>query len=147
MFLKNPRLLLKSNSFRLITWYTLFFIISSLVINIYAYTVISSFIYVQSRKEIEEDIADLAEIYQENGLEALRQEVFEDEEDPFLVRLIGNQDNTLISRIPKDWSGFNIQQLEKSDYPKDKEWKYLKGGDDENEFEITSLSIAEVSSG
>src|SRR3989337_2386344 len=64
MFLKNPRLLLKSNSFRLITWYTLFFILSSLVINIYAYTVISSFIYEQSRKEIEEDIADLAKIYQ-----------------------------------------------------------------------------------
>lgn len=145
MFLKNPRLLLKSQSFRLITWYTLFFIFSSLVINIYAYTVISSFIYEQSRKEIEEDMDEFAEIYREDGLEALRQDVFEDEDDPFLVRLIGNQDNTLISRIPKDWSGFNIEQLEKSDYPKNKEWKYLKGDDNENEFEITSLSMSDGS--
>jgi len=40
MFLKNPRLLLKSSSFRLITWYTILFVLSSLAINIYAYTVI-----------------------------------------------------------------------------------------------------------
>ena len=145
MFLKNPRLLLKSSSFRLITWYTVFFILSSLVINIYAYTVISSFIYEQSRKEIEEDIADLAKIYQEDGLEALLEDVYEDEEDPFLVRLIGNQDNMLISRIPKDWSSFKIEQLEKSGYPKNKEWKYIKGEENENEFEITSLSMSDGS--
>ena len=145
MFLKNPRLLLKSNSFRLITWYTLFFILSSLVINIYAYTVISSFVYEQSRKEIEDEMGEFVEIYRGNGLAALRKDVFEDEDNPFLVRLIGNQDNTLILRIPKDWSGFNIEQLEKSDYPKNREWKYLKGGDNENEFEITSLSMSDGS--
>src|SRR3990172_10932668 len=145
MFLKNSKLLLKSSSFMLITWYTVFFILSSLVINTYAYTVISSFIYEQSRKEIDEDIADLAEIYQENGLEALREDVYEDEEESFLIRLIGNNDNLIISRIPKDWSGFNIEQLEKSDYPKNKGWKYLKGDDNENEFEMTSLSMPDGS--
>lgn len=145
MFLKNPKLLLKSPGFRLITWYTLFFILSSLVINIYAYTVISSFIYDQSRREIEEDIDDLAEIYQENGLQALRQDVYEDEEDPFLVRLIGKQENTLILRIPKDWSGFNSGQLGKSGYPENREWKYLKGDKNANEFEITSLSMSDGS--
>src|SRR3990172_4822800 len=142
MFLKNPRLLLKSSSFRLITWYPLLFILCSLVINVYAYTIISSFIYEQSRKEIEEDIDDLAEIYQKDGLEALREDVYEEEDEPFLIRLIGNQGNTLISKIPNDWSGFNIEQLEISGYLKNKEWKYLKGGDDENEFEITSLSLS-----
>ena len=143
MFLKNPKLLLKSSSFRLITWYTIFFILSSLAINIYAYIVISSFIYEQSRKEIEEDITDLAKLYREDGLEAVKADVFEDEDDPFLVRLIGKQDNTLISRIPEDWleAGFKIEQLDKSGYPKEKEWKYLKGGNNENEFEITSLSM------
>ena len=59
MFLNNPRLLFKSSSFRLITWYTVLFVLSSLVINIYIYTVISSFIYEQSRSEIEEDLNDL----------------------------------------------------------------------------------------
>src|SRR3972149_6550400 len=145
MLLKNPRILLKSSSFRLITWYTILFVLSSLAINIYAYTVISSFIYEQSRKEIEDEMGEFVEIYRGNGLAALRKDVFEDEDNPFLVRLIGNQDNTLILRIPKDWSGFNIEQLEKSDYPKNREWKYLKGEENENEFEITSLSISDGS--
>ncbi len=141
MFLKNPKLLIKSSSFRLITLYTLFFILSSLAINIYAYTFISSFIYEQSRKEIGEDLEDLAEIYQENGLETLKEEVFEDEDDPFLVRLVGNQDNVLILRIPRDWEGFSIEQLQKVRFSKNREWKYLKGGDNEIEFEITSLGL------
>ena len=143
MFLKNPKLLLKSSSFRLITWYTIFFIVSSLAINVYAYTVISSFIYGQSRKEIEEDINDLSEIYEGDGLEALRQDVFEDEEESFLIRLIGNNYIPIISRIPNDWSALSIQQLEKSGYPKDKEWKVLKGGDGEDEFEMTSLRMSD----
>ena len=149
MFLRNYRLLLKSSSFRLITWYTVLFVLSSLVINIYAYTVISSFIYEQSRKEIEEDIVELGELYQEDGLEALREDVFEDEdeEDPFLVHLVGSEGNVLISRIPEDWSeaGFNIEQLEESGYTKEKEWKYLRGGNNENRFEIRSLSMSDGS--
>jgi signal transduction histidine kinase len=117
------------------------------VINIYAYTIISSFIYGQSRKEIEEDIVELGELYQEDGLEVLREDVFEDEEDPFLVHLVGNQGNVLISRIPEDWSeaGFNIEQLEESGYSKDKEWKYLRGRNNENRFEIRSLSMSDGS--
>jgi signal transduction histidine kinase len=144
MFLKNPKLLLKSSSFRLITWYTLLFVLSSLAINIYAYTVISSFIYEQSRKEIKGDMDEFAEIYRKDGLEALRKGVLEDEEDNlFLVRFIGKQDNTLILSIPKDWSGFNIDQFEKSGYMKNNEWKYIKGRANENEFEITSLSLSD----
>jgi signal transduction histidine kinase len=149
MFLRNYRLLLKSSSFRLITWYTVLFVLSSLVINIYAYTVISSFIYEQSRKEIEEDIVELGELYQEDGLEALREDVFEDEdeEDPFLVHLVGSEGNVLISRIPEDWSeaGFNIVQLEERSYSKEEEWKYLRGGNNENRFEIRSLSMSDGS--
>jgi signal transduction histidine kinase len=113
------------------------------VINIYAYTVISSFIYEQSRKEIEEDIAELAEIYQEDGLEAVQEDVEDDE--PFIILLTGNQGNPLFFHIPNDWSGFNIEQVEKSGYPKNKEWKYIKGNDDEDEFEITSLSLSDGS--
>jgi signal transduction histidine kinase len=143
MFLKNPKLLLKSSSFRLITWYTIFFILCSLAINVYAYTVISSFIHEQSRKEIEEDINDLAKRYQREGLEALREDVFEDEEETFLIRLIGSNYIPIISRIPKEWSVLSIPQLEKSGYPEDHNWRILKGGGGENEFEITSLRMSD----
>jgi signal transduction histidine kinase len=142
MFLKNPKLLLKSSSFRIISWYTLFFILSSLAINVYAYTVISSFIYEQSRKEIEEDIADLAAIYQEDGLTGVEDDVEQD--DPFLIRLTGNTGSKIFLHVPQDWSGFNIEQVEKGGYPKNKEWKYVKSGR-ESEYEITSLAMLDGS--
>jgi len=139
MFLKTHRLLLKSNTFRLITWYTLFFILSSLIINIYAYSVISSFIYEQSRKDIEQDIDEHEGIYRKNGLETLRKKVLEeDSEEPTLVRLVGSRGETLILRVPKSWSDLNLDQLEKTEYLKNKGWKYLEGNNKENEFEIKS---------
>jgi len=141
MFLKNPKLLLKSSSFRIITWYTLFFILCSLLINIYAYTVISSFIYEQSRKEILEDLDELAEIYREGGLEALREDVYEDEDETFLVRLVGEQNEALVSWIPKDWPALNAEQLEEGSHLQKDEWKYLKGAGDQDGFEITSMSM------
>ncbi len=144
MFLKNPRLLLKSNSFRLITWYTVIFVLSSLVINIYAYTVISSFIDEQSRREIRGDLRDLAEIYQEDGLEGFRKEVFEDPDDPYLVRLTGSAGNTIVLRTPKDWPEEEKEQLEHSTDPKNGEWRILGAGKD-GESEIISLRMPDGS--
>ena len=76
---------------------------SSLAINIYAYTVISSYIYEQSRAEVEEDILELKEIYEKDGIEALSLEVFEDANDPFFVRLVTSEGNSPVLRIPEDW--------------------------------------------
>jgi signal transduction histidine kinase len=142
MFLKNPRLLFKSSSFRLITWYTVLFVLSSLVINIYIYTVISSFIYEQSRKEIGEDLGDLAEIYERDGVEAFRKEVFEDEEDPFLVRLMRPGDEADILRVPKSWEDFNEEELNAG--TANREWIYVREGE-EDAYEITSLTLEDGS--
>jgi signal transduction histidine kinase len=144
MFLKNPRLLFKSNSFRLITLYTVLFVLCSLVINIYSYTVISSFIYEQSRKEIEEDLNDLAQIYQKDGLEAFRKEVFEDPNDPYLVRLTGRAGNNIILRTPRDWPELEKEQFEKSIESKDGEWRSLYGDEDEIS-EIVTLKMSDGS--
>lgn len=142
MFLKNPRLLFKSSSFRLITWYTVLFVLSSLVINIYIYTVISSYIYEQSRKEVTEDLYDLEEIYREEGLEAFKLEVFEDEEDPFLVHLTGGAGSTVILRVPADWEEFDVAELQGGVDAKEGEWKYPgEGGEDA--YEVTSLTMTD----
>ena len=142
MFLKNPNLLFKSSGFRLMTWYTVLFVLSSLVINIYIYTVISSFIYEQSRSEIEEDLYDLAEIYQTGGVEAFELEVFEDEEDPFLVRLSTRQEDADILRVPGGWEDFDERELEKDTGPG--EYVYVREGEDDA-YEITSLTLVDGS--
>lgn len=142
MFLKNPRLLFKSNSFRLITLYTILFVLSSLVINIYIYTVISSFIYEQSRSEIVEDLDDLAEIYRDEGLDAFRLEVFEDEEDPFLVRLTGRGNEADILRVPGGWEDFDAREPRPE--TGDGEWIYVREGEDDA-YETTSLTLSDGS--
>ena len=142
MFLKNPKLLMKSSSFRLITWYTILFVLSSLVINIYIYTVISSFIYEQSRSEVEEDLHDLAEIYQDEGVEAFEVETFEDEEDPFLVRLVREEDDADILRVPGGWENFDERELGSGAGAG--EYVYLREGK-EDAYEVTSLRLEDGS--
>ncbi len=145
MFLKNPKLLLKSNSFRLITWYTVFFVLSSLAINIYAYTVISSFIYEQSRAEVEEDILELEEIYEEDGIEALRLDVFEDENDPFFVRFITKEGASPVLRIPEDWGSVNPTYVEQNILYSAAGWSDITDERDEEEYEIRTLHLADGS--
>ncbi len=95
-----------------------------------------------SHKEIEEDVADLAAIYQEDGLTGVEDDVESDE--PFLIQITGITGGKIFLHVPQGWSGFNIDQVEKSGYPKSKEWKYVKG-DGESEYEITSLSMTDGS--
>ena len=82
-------------------------------------------------------------IYQTGGLESLKEEVLEDEEDqePFSVRLIGSQGNILIESVPQDWSGFNILELDNIDKKSNKKWTYLSGTNEDSEFEFTSLLV------
>ncbi len=145
MFLKNPKLLLKSNSFRLITWYTVFFVLSSLAINIYAYTVISSYIYEQSRAEVEEDILELKEIYEENGIEALSADVFEDANDPFFVRLVTSEGISPILRIPDNWENIDPSYVKQNILHSEDGWTNIYDSIEEEEYEIRTLNLAEGS--
>ncbi len=139
MFLKNPKLLFKSSSFRLITWYTVIFIISSLIINIYTYSVISSFIYEQSRDEIYEDLDEMGVLYEEEGLETLKEDVFEDDYESIFHRLIGNEGQTIILRIPEDWDEFNVNKLDVANSLNNKEWISVEGDEQDYEFKSKVL--------
>lgn len=145
MFLKNPKLLFKSNSFRLITWYTVFFVLSFLAVNIYVYTVISSFIYEQSRDEVSEDIQELKDIYLENGMDALHTEIFEDENDPFIVRLISSEGNVIMERVPEDWEGINLSEIDEPSHSEEIGWQYLLESGAEERIEAASLGVPDGS--
>ncbi len=139
MFLKNPKLLFKSSSFRLITWYTVIFIISSLIINIYAYSVISSFIYEQSRDEIYEDLDEMGVLYEEEGFQALYDDVFEDEYESIFHRFTDIDGQTLIIRVPEDWEEFDIDEFNLNSNPENTDWMTLKGKEQQYEFKSKIL--------
>lgn len=139
MFLKNPKLLFKSNSFKLITFYTVFFIISSLIINLYAYTVISSFIYSQSREEIIEDFEEFDEIYAEGGLDAIIEDAADDQDD--YLRFIGADGKNLFFVFPEDWEDIDKNILETKKVEEFEEWEYLEGEESERDYEIISKKL------
>lgn len=145
MFLKNPKLLFKSNSFRLITFYTIFFVMSFMVINIYAFTVISSYIYEQTRAEVEEDILEFKDIYENDGIEALSIEVFEDASDPYFVRLATSEGNSPILRIPENWKNIGPEYVKNNIMPSHEGWVDLQDKMDGERWEIRTLILAEGS--
>ncbi|MGB2692680.1 MAG: HAMP domain-containing sensor histidine kinase, partial [Thermodesulfobacteriota bacterium] len=124
---------------------TVLFVLSSLIINIYAYTVISSYIYEQSRAEVEEDILELKEIYQENGTEALTVEVFEDANDPFFVRLVTSNKESPVLRIPEDWENISPDYVKQNILPSQDGWVSLGVEIDGEQWEIRTLQLAEGS--
>lgn len=145
MFLKNPSLLWKSTTFRLITLYTIIFIASSAFINFYAYKSISSFIYKESRGDIEEDIEEYVALYNEFGIEGLKKEVYDDDDEPYLVVFTGNQKDVRISRIPKLFEGSYISRLEMLSSSTFNKWISVKGDEGDSKFEIKSLPLSDGS--
>lgn len=144
MFLKNPKLLFKSSSFKLITWYTVFFIISSLIINIYAYTFISSYIYSQSREEIIEDFEEFIEIYKEGGIQAIIQDTEDsDSEADDFIRLIGENAENIIFILPEDWEDIDINEIAKKTIEDLDEWEYLEGEESARDYEIISKKLSD----
>lgn len=139
MFLKNPKLLFKSSSFRLITWYTIFFVLSSLIINIYAYSLISSFIYDQSREEIIEDFEEFDDIYEEGGIDAVIEDT-EDDPDDYL-RFIGQDGKNILFILPEDWEDLDETTLESKLITKFDEWEFLEGEESVREFEVISKKL------
>lgn len=139
MFLKNPKLLFKSNSFKLITWYAVLFVISSLIINIYAYTVISSFVYDKSREEIIEDFEEFDEIYKEGGINAVIEDT-EDDPDDYL-RFIGQDGKNLLFIFPEDWEDLDDVNLESKPIETFDEWEFLQGEESDREFEVISKKL------
>jgi len=145
MLLKNPKLLTKSITFRIIIWFTIFFSLSFIAINVYAYTFISSVILKGSRAEVEEDIAELREIYWENGLESLKSEVFEDGNNIFLVHLITSVGDSPILRIPAGWAGINPESIKQSKQTAEDGWQYLSDDSKGKIYEIRSLTLSDGS--
>lgn len=71
--------------------------------------------------------------------------MFEDQNDPFIVRLAGAEGNTILLRIPEDLSDINLERLDETVYSQEKEWGYLRDSGIEDKIEIASLGVSDGS--
>ena len=143
MFLKSLNRIRKTIGFRLTFWYSAIFILSVLVLFIFAYFYLSSSIRKYERENIRMELKECAAQYQKGGLDALQKEVdFEKHvtgSNPFFIRLAGPGNNTVFLNIPDQWIKFDLKELEAQYINVSKKWLHLRVKDDA--LEIASLCL------
>src|SRR6267378_1427449 len=116
MFLKylSPKHLVslrKTITFRLILWYSAFFILSTSFLFLLAYFLLSSSVRRKDREETHQKLGEYAAQYQTGGIEALKKEVALEgrsaREDPLFVRLVGPRSTMVFLNAPEHWKDFD----------------------------------------
>jgi signal transduction histidine kinase len=150
MFLKYITLkqlvrLRKTITFRLILWYSAFFIISTSFLFLLAYFLLSSSVRQKDREETQEKLREYAAQYQTGGIEALKNEVGLEgrsaREDPLFVRVVGAHNTTVYLNAPEHWKDFDLAQLESVGLNSGEQPIYLQTRDGARGLEIESTVL------
>ncbi len=150
MFLKPLKNIRKTTAFRLTLWYFSIFIVSSLILFILVYFLLSSVIQEKDRKIIETKIEEYSLQYENAGrkamLEEIRLERLSNDRGGFLVRVADPNNKTILLTTPHKWRGIKKSELE-SGIPDSSNncWIHVHGDFDEEETnENTYDDILEV---
>lgn len=115
MSLKRLSRVRRTITFRLILWYSAFFILGTTFLFVIAYALLSSSVRQKDREEVHEKLGEYAAQYRAGGLEALGTEVTLEERsakgEALFVRVVGPQNVTLFLNTPERWREFDLAQL------------------------------------
>src|SRR6266446_471745 len=154
MFLRylNPRHIVslrKTITFRLILWYSAFFILSTSFLFLLAYFLLSSSVRRKDREETHQKLGEYAAQYKTGGIDALKKEVSLEggsiKEAPLFVRVIGPQNITMFLNAPEHWKDFDLAQLNGNTRNTDEQPVYLQTRDREKGLEIESTVLSDGS--
>ncbi len=152
MFLKylSPKKLVnlrKTITFRLILWYSAFFILSTSFLFVLAYFLLSSSVRRKDREQTHQKLSEYAAQYQAGGITALKNEVGLEgrsaRENPLFVRLVGPQNTMVFLNAPEQWKDFDLTQLDGNSPNRDEQRLYLQARDREKGLEIESTVLAD----
>lgn len=145
MFLKNLHSIPKTIGFRLTVWYSIIFILVSLLLFVIAYFLLSTTLERHGREAIQEKMKELALLYQKGGIPAIEKEITSVKKfqprRPFFVRIAGAKNKTLFLRLGYQWAAFDIKRLEKSPPSKNHQWILLRSMEDEKILQIESFQL------
>jgi signal transduction histidine kinase len=147
MFLKRLSRIRRTITFRLILWYSAFFILSTTFLFTLAYVLLSSSVRQKDREEIHEKLGEYAAQYRAGGLEALRTEVTLEERsakgNALFVRVRGPLGATLFLNTPERWGDFDLAQLETVSARGGEQPVLLRTRDGKKALEIESTPLAD----
>lgn len=121
MSLKSLLNIVHTLAFRLALWYAAIFTLSSLAAFLLVYLVVGSIIQERTDDELREDVAELSDLLEAEGVEALRaeldQEVASDGADAVFYRLMTHRGESILSTDMSSWPGVEreVQILAKPD--------------------------------
>jgi len=151
MYLKPLNRLRKTLGFRLTAWYSGLFILSTLALFSTAYLLLSSSLQRRDRAALRLKLKEYAAEYQRGGLEATqRKSAFENSQAGkalYFVRVAGPDNSTLFFTLPKQWTNFDIAQLEKRSVSAPRQWLQVpitaadEDDDDDDVLEIDSVRL------
>jgi signal transduction histidine kinase len=148
MFLRSPKHIYQTLSFRLTVGSSLLFILSSLDLFGFAYFLISSSLHERDRAAIQLKLKEYSGEYQSGGLAAVERKVNSEHSSlalhPFLVRVAGPKNETMLlqSSEDEDRTDFDLKRLERSDPGGKDGWIRLKAETEDDVLDIASLRLA-----
>jgi len=105
----------KTITFRLILWYSAFFVVSTSFLFLLAYFLLSSSVRTKDRQETHEKLDEYAAQYRAGGIEALKHEVALEErsakDEAFFVQLTGSDGSELFLSNPDRWKDFDLKKI------------------------------------
>src|SRR2546422_9864519 len=149
MFLKRLSHIRKTITFRLILWYSAFFILSTSFLFLLAYFLLSSSVRQKDREETHQKLGEYAAQYQTGGIEALKKEVSLEsgsgKENPLFVRVVGPQNTTIFLNAVGHWKDFDLTELDDDSRSTNEQPIYLQTRDREKGLEIQSTVLSDGS--
>jgi len=149
MFLKRLSRIRKTITFRLILWYSAFFILSISFLFLLAYFLLSSSVRRKDREETHQKLGEYAAQYQAGGIDALKNEVGLEgrsaRENPFFVRVVGPQNTTVFLNAPEHWKGLDLARLDGNSHNQNQQPVYLQARDREKGLEIQATVLSDGS--
>jgi len=141
----NRRTFRKTVGFRLTAWYSSIFILSAVLLFSFSYFNISSSLRKQDQKAIDSELKELASLYEMGGMDFVERKVtvhkkFE-KEKPFLVRIGGPSDETLLLILPNQWMEFDIKELAQIPSGTDITWTALRNQSGKKTLEVCTIRL------
>jgi signal transduction histidine kinase len=113
MFLKNINEVRKKISFRIWFWYSSLLVLSGLVLFLLIHFFFSSIMTQQDRSSVESKLSELSTEYQQDGVDAVREEI-EEQEESYFIRLVSANKNVLIASDPNSFEDFELNDIDKA---------------------------------
>ncbi len=126
MFLRFLNRTRRTIGFRLTIWYSLLFIVSSLILFGVVYALLSSSLRQRDRETVQLKLSEYATEYERGGLEAVKRKITTEKrlarQNPLFVRIADPNNRTIFLNIPDRWDDYDWHQLESRKVEAPRQW-------------------------